>query len=98
LRRTHQKHRTSQHESKLKSGEVELAVTGSAFKILQLMGKAQQLLYYTRVFARVKPEGKVRRFGALCGDVELHLFFNSPHSGLPRVCLCSNVRRTILKL
>ena len=60
VRRTFEKQRTTQHEAKLKTGEVELAVTGSAFKILQLMGKAQDLLYYMRVFARVKPEGKVR--------------------------------------
>lgn len=60
MRRNLEKHRTSQHGAKLKTGEVELAVTGSAFKILQLMGKAQDLLYYIRVFARVKPEGKVR--------------------------------------
>lgn len=74
MRRTRQKCRTTQHESKLKSGEVELAVTGSAFKILQLMGKAQELLYYTRVFARVKPEGKVSSSMCICGEFELHVF------------------------
>lgn len=39
------------------------------------MGKAQELLYYTRVFARVKPEGKVSSFGYVCGELELHVFF-----------------------
>ena len=76
LSRSCQKRRTTQHESELKSGEVELAVTGSAFKILQLMGKAQKLLYYTRVFARVKPEGKVSLSICICGEFELHVFFN----------------------
>ena len=77
LRRNLKKTRKTQHGSKLKSGETELAVTGSAFKILQLMGKAQELLYCTRVFARVKPEGKVRLLWCLCGEFEflLRLFF-----------------------
>lgn len=59
VRRNLGKHRITQHDADLKTGAVELAVTGSAFKILQLMGKAQDLLYSMRVFARVKPEGKV---------------------------------------
>lgn len=75
MRRTF-KHHTTQHGDELKSGEVELAVTGSAFKILQLMGKAQELLYYTRVFARVKPEGKVSLSIDVCGEFELHVSFN----------------------
>lgn len=70
LRHTRQKLRTLQHGSKLKSGEVELAVTGSAFKILQLMGRAPELLYCTRVFARVKPEGKVSLSRCARGEFE----------------------------
>lgn len=76
MRRILEKQRTSQHEAKLKTGEVELAVTGSAFKILQLMNKAQDLLYYMRIFARVKPEGKVRSiYYEFCGDFRFETFY-----------------------
>lgn len=97
MRRISQKHRTLQHGSKLKSGKVELAITGSAFKILQLMGKAHELLYCTRVFARVKPEGKVSLIRCVCGEFELHVFFEYPHSSVPRVRSLSKVRRIQLK-
>jgi cation-transporting ATPase 13A3/4/5 len=43
----------------LESGAVELAVTGSAFKMLRQAGLVPRLLYHTRVFGRVKPEGKI---------------------------------------
>ena len=97
MRRTCQKSRITQHESKLKSGEVELAVTGSAFKILQLMGKAQELLYCSRVFARIKPEGKVSLSRCVCGEFEFRFFFQSPHFDVPRILSLSNVRRIHLK-
>ena len=64
-----------QHGADLESGAVELAVTGSAFKILAHAGKIAALLYYIRIFARVKPEGKVRRWVRRCGDPALPLLF-----------------------
>lgn len=47
------------YEADLASGTVELAVTGSAFKMLRQAGLVPRLLYYIRVFGRVKPEGKI---------------------------------------
>lgn len=39
---------------------VELAVTGAAFTHLQQSEAMEQLLFYTRIFARFAPEQKVR--------------------------------------
>ena len=61
----------------LESGSTELAMTGSAFKMLRQTGLAPRLLYFTRVFGRVKPEGKIMIVDAfvdsgvvvgMCGD------------------------------
>jgi len=61
----------------LESGSTELAMTGSAFKMLHQTGLAPRLLYFTRVFGRVKPEGKIMIVDAfvnsgvvvgMCGD------------------------------
>ena len=38
---------------------VELAVTGAAFTHLQQSEAMEQLLFYTRIFARFAPEQKV---------------------------------------
>jgi len=43
----------------LESGAMELAVTGSGFKMLRQAGLVPRLLYFIRVFGRVKPEGKI---------------------------------------
>lgn len=68
VRRTHKpltikcdaNHPSTQHAADLESGALELAVTGSAFKMLARTCRASPLLYYIRIFARTKPEGKVR--------------------------------------
>ena len=61
----------------LESGACELAVTGSAFKMLRQAGLIPRLLYFIRVFGRVKPEGKIMIIDAfvasgvvvgMCGD------------------------------
>ena len=75
-----------QHGADLESGALELAVTGSAFKMLQHAGRAAPLLYNTRIFARVKPEGKVRRRrGGAATPVTDPLFLapHGPHSPSP---------------
>lgn len=69
VRRTHNtrkfnhnaNHTPTQHAADLESGALELAVTGSAFKMLERACRASPLLYFIRIFARTKPEGKVRR-------------------------------------
>lgn len=38
---------------------MELAVTGRAFEVLRTSNLMEKLLFYTRIFARFKPEDKV---------------------------------------
>jgi predicted P-type ATPase len=47
------------HGKGLEGGLTELAVTGKAFNVLCKTGDMNQLLYYTRIFARFTPEDKV---------------------------------------
>ncbi|KAJ3321500.1 hypothetical protein HDU76_014084, partial [Blyttiomyces sp. JEL0837] len=55
---------------------VELAVTGKAFNVLLMAGKMRDLLFDTRIFARMTPEDKVmcvrlhmeKAVTAMCGD------------------------------
>ena len=44
----------------LKQQVMELAVTGAAFTLLQQSEAMEQLLFYTRIFARFAPAQKVR--------------------------------------
>jgi cation-transporting ATPase 13A3/4/5 len=48
------------HGKGLEGGLTELAVTGKAFNVLCETGDMNQLLYYTRIFARFTPEDKVK--------------------------------------
>jgi magnesium-transporting ATPase (P-type) len=48
------------HQKGLENGLTELAVTGKAFNELCRIGRMQELLLYTRIFARFTPEDKVR--------------------------------------
>ena len=47
------------HGEQLRKGELELALTGKAFALLQASGAHDDLLLYTRIFARFTPEQKV---------------------------------------
>jgi len=57
--------------------EAELAVTGKAFDVLLANGDMQKLLLWTRIYARMSPEGKVKVIAmhmdkglicSMCGD------------------------------
>ncbi|BBN18845.1 hypothetical protein MPTK1_8g05990 [Marchantia polymorpha subsp. ruderalis] len=48
------------HLKGIEGGVMELAVTGRAFEVLRTSNLMEKLLFYTRIFARFKPEDKVK--------------------------------------
>ena len=56
------------HGEQLRKGEMELALTGKAFTLLQASGAHDDLLLYTRIFARFTPEQKVCAADCLCNS------------------------------